>query len=151
MMGGKMPETFWAVNKRQDNKLKKCCIWLAIYLNCTMMHGLTNFKSLFIIYLLLEMLKKKTYVFGRRWCACALLNTETQRNSQSCCNRNWTSMCCAHIQYLLYSVCTRQVARKGKMAYGSTGPSKVLEINCCFIAVTIYIFALDKTCLAMHL
>jgi hypothetical protein len=44
MMGGKMPETCWAVNKRQDNKLKNCCISLVIYLNCTMMHGLTNLK-----------------------------------------------------------------------------------------------------------
>ena len=33
MMGGKMPETCWAVNKRQDNKLKNCCIRLVIYLN----------------------------------------------------------------------------------------------------------------------
>jgi hypothetical protein len=33
MMGGKTPETCWAVNKRQDNKLKNCCIWLLIYLN----------------------------------------------------------------------------------------------------------------------
>ena len=44
MMGGKTPETCWAVNKRQDNKLKNYCIWLVIYLNCTMMHGLTNLK-----------------------------------------------------------------------------------------------------------
>ena len=44
MMGGKTPETCWAVNKRQDNKLKNCCIRLVICLNCTMMHGLTNFK-----------------------------------------------------------------------------------------------------------
>ena len=33
MMGGKSPETCWAVNKRQDNKLKNCCIRLVIYLN----------------------------------------------------------------------------------------------------------------------
>jgi hypothetical protein len=33
MMGGKTPETFWAVNKRQDNKLKNCCNRLVIYLN----------------------------------------------------------------------------------------------------------------------
>jgi hypothetical protein len=33
MMGGKTPETCWAVNKRQDNKLKNCCIRLVIYLN----------------------------------------------------------------------------------------------------------------------
>jgi hypothetical protein len=26
MMGGKTPETCCAVNKRQDNKLKNCCI-----------------------------------------------------------------------------------------------------------------------------
>jgi len=24
--------------------LENCCIWLVIYLNCTMMHGLTNLK-----------------------------------------------------------------------------------------------------------
>jgi hypothetical protein len=42
MMGEKPPETCWAVNKRQDNKLKNCCIRLVIYLNCTMMHGITN-------------------------------------------------------------------------------------------------------------
>jgi hypothetical protein len=44
MMGRKTPETCWAVNKRQDNKLKNCCIRLVIYLNCTIMHGLTNLK-----------------------------------------------------------------------------------------------------------
>jgi hypothetical protein len=44
MMGGKTPETCWAVNKRYDNKLKNCCIRLVVYLNCTMMHGLTNLK-----------------------------------------------------------------------------------------------------------
>ena len=43
-MGGKTPETCWAVNKRQDNKLKNCCFRLVMYLNCTMMHGLTNLK-----------------------------------------------------------------------------------------------------------
>ena len=41
---GKTPETCWAVNKRQDNKLKNCCIRLVIFFNCTMMHGLTNLK-----------------------------------------------------------------------------------------------------------
>ena len=44
MMGGKTPETCWAVNKRQDNKLKNCCIRLVIYLDCTMMLGLTDLK-----------------------------------------------------------------------------------------------------------
>ena len=33
MMGGRTPETYWAVNKHQDNKLENCCIWLVIYLN----------------------------------------------------------------------------------------------------------------------
>jgi hypothetical protein len=46
MMGGTTPETRWAVNKRRDNELEKCCIWLVIYLNCMMMHGLTNLKFL---------------------------------------------------------------------------------------------------------
>jgi len=34
MMGGTTPETCWAVNKSQDNKLENCCIWLVIYLSC---------------------------------------------------------------------------------------------------------------------
>jgi hypothetical protein len=42
MTGWKAPETCWAVNKRQDNKLENCCIWLVIYLNCTIP---TNLKS----------------------------------------------------------------------------------------------------------
>ena len=33
MMGGKTPETCWAVNKCQNNKLGNCCIWLVIDLN----------------------------------------------------------------------------------------------------------------------
>jgi len=44
MMGERTPEACWAVNKRQDNKLKNCCIWLVICLNCMMMHGLTNLE-----------------------------------------------------------------------------------------------------------
>jgi hypothetical protein len=44
MMEGKRPEICWALNKRQDNKLENCCIWLVIYLNCAMMHWLTNLK-----------------------------------------------------------------------------------------------------------
>ena len=36
MMGGKTSETCWDVNKRQDNKLENCCIWLVIYLNWTL-------------------------------------------------------------------------------------------------------------------
>jgi hypothetical protein len=43
-MGVRTPETCLAVNKRQDNKLKNCCIRLVIYLNSTMMHGLKNLK-----------------------------------------------------------------------------------------------------------
>ena len=45
MMGGKTTERCWAVNKRQDNKLENCCIWLLIYLNCT----LRMFLSLSVI------------------------------------------------------------------------------------------------------
>jgi hypothetical protein len=56
MMGGKTSETYWAVNKRQDNKLKNCCIRLVIYLNCTMMHGLTNLK--FCVWILAHSLCK---------------------------------------------------------------------------------------------
>jgi hypothetical protein len=44
MMGRKTPEACCVVNKRQDNKVKNCCVRLVIYLNCTMMHGFTNLK-----------------------------------------------------------------------------------------------------------
>jgi hypothetical protein len=33
IMGMRTPETCWDVNKRQDNKLKNCCIRFVIYLN----------------------------------------------------------------------------------------------------------------------
>jgi hypothetical protein len=41
MMGGKTSETCWAVNKRHDNKLENCCIWLVICLNS---HGMFTRK-----------------------------------------------------------------------------------------------------------
>jgi hypothetical protein len=51
MMGERTPETCWAVNKRQYYKLQTCCIWLVIYLNCTMMHGFTNLKFTVFLFL----------------------------------------------------------------------------------------------------
>jgi hypothetical protein len=42
MMGGKTPETCWVVNKRHDNKLKNCCIWLVIYLIWRIIVGILN-------------------------------------------------------------------------------------------------------------
>ena len=47
IMDGKTSETCWVVNKRQDNKLKNCCIRLVIYLNCTMMQRLTTLNFTF--------------------------------------------------------------------------------------------------------
>ena len=68
MMGGKTPETCWAVNKRQNNKLENCSIWLVIYLNCTvMMHGLTNLKFMFIA---VNLRQSRTYL------TCALQCTQ---------------------------------------------------------------------------
>jgi hypothetical protein len=49
MMGGKTPETCWAVNKRQDNKLENCCIWLAIYFNY-LKHFLVHSTAFFIYF-----------------------------------------------------------------------------------------------------
>ena len=40
MMGEKTPKTCWAANKRQDNKLENCCIWLVIYLKSMLMFSL---------------------------------------------------------------------------------------------------------------
>ena len=54
MMGGRTPETCCAVNKRQANKLENCCIWLVIYLNCTMMHGLTKLKCGDVLFVLAQ-------------------------------------------------------------------------------------------------
>ena len=51
MMGEKTPETCWAVNGRRDSGLENCCIWLVIYLNCTMMHGLKNLKFVGITFM----------------------------------------------------------------------------------------------------
>ena len=52
LMGGRTPETCWAVNKRQDNKLKNCLIWLVIYLNF-MLSGCSlkklNHSKIFIV------------------------------------------------------------------------------------------------------
>ena len=65
MMGGKTAKTCWAVNKRQDNKLGNCCIWLMIYLNCTMMHGLTNLKFTFFTFIILWINANYTSQFCR--------------------------------------------------------------------------------------
>jgi hypothetical protein len=71
MMGGRKPKTCWAVNKRQDIKLKDCFIWFVIYLNCTMRHGLTNLESV------LNMRKgRNSYVEVyrvRKRCQCSLM------------------------------------------------------------------------------
>jgi hypothetical protein len=52
MMGGKTPETCWTVNRRQDNKLKNCCIWLLIYLNgliCIATKGVQHFARIVLV------------------------------------------------------------------------------------------------------
>jgi len=38
------PDIYLQLNMFRDNKLENCCIWLVIYLNCTMMHGLKNLE-----------------------------------------------------------------------------------------------------------
>jgi len=82
MMGGKTPETCWAVNKRQDNRLENCCIWLVIYLTCTMMHGLTNLKCTFTV-LLFALKSRLGFKYSRsvillvpsRFCCPKILNS----------------------------------------------------------------------------
>ena len=44
MMGTRMPETCWAVFKRQVINLRSCCIWLVNSVESMMMHGLANPK-----------------------------------------------------------------------------------------------------------
>jgi hypothetical protein len=70
IMGGKTPEICWAVNKRQDIKLKNCCIRLVIYLNCTMMHGLCKPEILHLNFSTCKMWKiqkqKKVALWNKR-------------------------------------------------------------------------------------
>jgi hypothetical protein len=44
MMGMRMPETCWAVSKRQVINLRSCCILLVDSVESMMMHGLANPK-----------------------------------------------------------------------------------------------------------
>jgi hypothetical protein len=46
MMSMRMPETCWAVLKRQAINLRNCCIWLVDSFECMIMHGLTILKFL---------------------------------------------------------------------------------------------------------
>jgi len=45
MMDKRMPETRWAVFKRQVINLRNCCIWLVDSVERIMMHGLANHKN----------------------------------------------------------------------------------------------------------
>jgi len=59
---------------RQDIKLENCCIWLVIYLNCTMMHGHTNLKFevklLRSIHFTTNATPDTTYVTHLKTCTC---------------------------------------------------------------------------------
>jgi len=48
-MGMRMPETRWAVFKRQVINLRICCFWLVDAVVSTMMHGLANPKITLVI------------------------------------------------------------------------------------------------------
>jgi hypothetical protein len=53
MMGGRTPETCWAVNKHQVMNLRNCCIWLLIYLNSLMLILITfSLTWNFVVYYL---------------------------------------------------------------------------------------------------
>jgi len=44
MMGMRLPETCWALFKRQVINLRSCCLWLVDSVESMMMHGLANPK-----------------------------------------------------------------------------------------------------------
>jgi hypothetical protein len=46
MMGMRMPETYWAVCKRQAINLRSCCILLVDSVESKMMHGLATHKRI---------------------------------------------------------------------------------------------------------
>jgi hypothetical protein len=96
MMDGKTPETCWAVNKRQNNKLKNCCIRLVIYLNCTMMHGLTNLKW----YEPLRLCKKP----GISWLADELSFPRTLKRRVTTSTRHITWTMLSATSFVIYGV-----------------------------------------------
>jgi hypothetical protein len=60
MMGMRMPETCWAVSKRQVINLRNCCIWLVNSFECMIMHGLANPK--FVTHCLIQRVTWKVTV-----------------------------------------------------------------------------------------
>jgi hypothetical protein len=60
MMGVRKPETCRAVHKRQVINLRNCSSSWLIYLNCMMMHGLANFKWVFMIVILYLSINSET-------------------------------------------------------------------------------------------
>ena len=52
-MGMRMPETCWAVSKRQVIYLRSCCILLVDSVESVMMHGLANLKISRLMFLLI--------------------------------------------------------------------------------------------------
>ena len=97
MMDGKTPETCWAVNKRQDNKLKNYCIWLVIYLKCTMMHGITNLKfknlKIGVRYLLLLLTWQDTFFFEIQKALYDISLNFILRNRLQCTLLSFSSSC----------------------------------------------------------
>ena len=72
MMGMRMPETCWAVFKRQAIKLRDWCIWLVDLFKYMMMHGLTNPKNDNINYLF----QLRTY-WAKMWTGLELFSIGT--------------------------------------------------------------------------
>jgi hypothetical protein len=56
----RMPETFWAVFKRQVINLRSCCILLVNSVESMMMHGVANTK--FISYHIITTVKQNTWI-----------------------------------------------------------------------------------------
>ena len=95
MMGGKTPETRWAVNKRQDNKLKNCCIWLVNYVKnpiirifCTSEWFAIPINPEFYSILCCVALRKFEHFpteapLSVRWCCCMRRTITEQKNRSS--------------------------------------------------------------------
>ena len=84
MMGAKTPETCRAVNKLQDNKLKNCCFWLVIYLNCNFSYLSTTkqkSKDIFLAALVLLFYTVHTIAVTAVVRHCATLQVPTERGA----------------------------------------------------------------------
>jgi hypothetical protein len=85
MMGMRMPETCWAVFKRQVINLWNCCIWLVDSFECMMMHGLADLKFSLICFEWLCPSQREHLLIPGHNCLLHKVKTSSLICVQKCC------------------------------------------------------------------